>query len=237
MAKRKGIMGDIAISAKDMQEALKANADGAVSYIGLNDDCLNFGEAQSFVDEGDSNKEFTLNLVNGTAAKQKIQFNEIIAAISGYTVLAEGEFITVGTGESATHVTCEGDPRSFDLLAALIKKTPMRLLSIKFNVSDASQLDEVLKYQKETPFETGKTAQVIPSTKQDQNTQNTKMVEVDLNDWVLGYNSTILYTLRAGVSVSMTLKFGASFDPDHALHAKFAAAKATAARYYASQNA
>lgn len=160
-----------------------------------------------------------------------MQFNDIIASIAGHSLLKGGVVATDSQGD----LTCEGDPRSYDILLALIKKTPMRVRSIKFNVSDASQLDEVLKYQTETPFETGNTKQVIPSTKQDQNTQNTKMVEVTLQDWQLAYDSTILYTIRPGVSVAMTFTFGASIDPSHALHAKYKAAKKSAASFYAQQ--
>lgn len=223
--------GDMELSQKDLNNALMANADGSGAYIGLGDQLLNIGDAQSFIDEGDSNKVFTINLVNKTASKQKVQFNEIIAAIAGHSLLKEGVVATDSQGD----LTCEGDPRSYDILLALIKETPMRVRSIKFNVSDASQLDEVLKYQTETPFETGNTKQVIPSTKQDQNTQNTKMVEVTLQDWQLAYDSTILYTVRPGVSVAMTFTFGASIDPSHALHAKYKAAKKSAASFYAQQ--
>lgn len=231
MGKIKGVMGDIEISSKDMQAALAANADGGSSYIGLNDDMLYFGEAESFVDEGDAAKEFTINLVNNTDKKQKIQFNEIIAAVEGHTVLKEGVVLTDGE----KNLTCEGDPRSYDILRNLIHYEPHRICQIQFNVSDPAQLDEVIKYQKETPFMTGETKQVKPSTKQGQDTQNTNMVTVDFNNWILSYDSTVLYTVRPGVSVSMTMQLGASVSLAHALRAKFQAAKATAARYYAMQ--
>lgn len=231
MASTNQQFGDVELSQKELRNALMANADGSGAYIGLQDQVLNIGDAESFIDEGDSNKVFTLNLVNKTSTKQKVQFNDIIAAIAGHSLLKEGVVATDSQGD----LTCEGDPRSYDILLALIKETPMRVRSIKFNVSDASQLDEVLKYQTETPFETGNTKQVIPSTKQDQNTQNTKMVEVTLQDWQLAYDSTILYTIRPGVSVAMTFTFGASFDPSYALHTKYKAAKKSAASFYAQQ--
>ena len=82
---------------------------------------------------------------------------------------------------------------------------------------------------------TGSTEQLIPSTFQNQNTNNTKTVEVSMKKWILGYDSTILYALRSGVSVSLTFCFGASIDAANALRKKFEAAKATAARYFATQ--
>jgi hypothetical protein len=232
--KKNGMLGDIDITSKEMQAALKANADGGASYIGLNDEMLNIGDAESFIDEADAGKEFTLRLVNGTAATQKIQFNPVLGqTLTGHTLLAEGDVVTV---DSSHKLTAAGDPRSYDLLLALIKESPIRVRSIKFNVSDASQLDEPIKYLVDTPFKTGVTEQKIPSTFQDQNTNNTKTVEVAFKNWILGFDSTIQYSIRAGVSVSMTLCLGASVDLANALREKHAAAVKTAATYYARQN-
>ena len=235
---KKGILGDIEITPKEMQDALHANADGGdPNYIGLNDDMLNLGEAKSFVDEGDANKVFTLRITNTTQSTQKIQFNEIIAAVEGHTLLKQGNVVTVGEGQSATHLVAEGDPRSLDVLLALIKHTPIRVRSIIFKVSDDSQLSEPLKYRKETPFMTGTTEQIIPSNFQNQNTNNTKTVEVSLKKWILGYDSTILYAIRQGVSVDMTINFGGSIDPANALRKKYDAAVSAAAKYFARQQA
>ena len=237
MAKQ-SILGDMQITNKELQEALKANADGSLQYIGLNDDMLNFGDAESFIDEADANKEFTIKLVNGTATTQKIQFNEIISGtLTGHNLLTEGNVVTVGSGNDAVHLTCEGDPRSFDILKALIKQTPMRVREIRFNVSEASQLDEAIKYHRETPFMTGSTEQKVPSNYQDQNTQNTKTTVVPFKNCILGYDSTLSYAIRSGVTVTMVIRFGASVDASHALRAKHSAAVATAARFYAAKNA
>jgi len=235
--KKNGMLGDIDITSKEMQAALKANADGGASYIGLNDEMLNIGDAESFIDEGDAGKEFTIRLVNGTAATQKIQFNAVLGALQeNHAALKQGNVVTVGEGASATHLTADGDPRSIDLLLQLIKETPIRVRSIKFNVSDASQLDEPVKYLQDTPFKTASIEQKIPSTYQDQNTNNTKTVEVTFKNWILGFDSTILYSIRSGVSVSMTLCLGASVDCAYALREKYNAAVKTAATYYARQN-
>lgn len=236
MAKQ-GKLGDMVFSSKEMKDALLANADGgAQNYVGLNDDMVEFGDAESFLDESDGGKEFTIRLTNNTGATQKIQFNEIIANPEGCALLKEGNVVTVGEGNSATHLVAEGDPRSIDVLLQYIRKAPMRLRSIKFNVNDEQQLDEPLKYQEETPFKTGSTTQKVPSTFQDQHTNNTKTVEVELKNWILGYNSTVLYSVRSGVSVSLTLCFGAALDASAALARKHKRAVTTAAQFYARQN-
>lgn len=231
-------LGDITFSSREMKDALKANADGGVqSYIGLNDDSMDFGKAESFIDEAESEKEFNLSITNHTTSTQKIQFNEIIAAQAGYHLLKEGVIATVGTGSDAKTIEAVGDPRSIDLLVNLIKHAPMRLRAVRFNVNNEIQLDELLKYVKETPFETGVTSQKKPSNFQDQSTNNTKTVTVDLKDWVLGHDSTILYSIRGGETVNLTLYFGASFDTARALRKKHERAIKTAATFFARQNA
>lgn len=235
--KKNGMLGDIDITSKEMQAALKANADGGASYIGLNDEMLNIGDAESFIDESDAGKEFTIRLVNGTDSTQKVQFNRVLGALQAdHAVLVEGHVVTTGTSGSEKYLDATGDPRSIDLLLALVAETPIRVRSIKFNVSDASQLDEPIKYLQDTPFKTNSIEQKVPSTFQDQNTNNTKTVEVSFKNWILGFDSTILYSIRSGVSVSMTLCLGASLDSAYALREKFQAAVKTAATYYARQN-
>ena len=235
---KKNTLGDLSISSKEMKDALKANADGSVqSYIGLNDDDLDFGSADSFVDESECEKEFNLSITNNTGTTQKVQFNDIIAPQDGCALLREGEVLSVGEGENKKSVVVEGDPRSFDVLANLIKNAPMRLRAIRFNVQSEGQLDEVIKYVRETPFETGITQQKKPSNFQDQNTQNTKTVTVDLKDWILSHDSTVLYSIRAAETVNMTLYFGASFDSAKALRKKYKRAITTAAQFVARQNA
>jgi len=232
--KKNATVGDIDLTSKEMQNALKAAADGGTSYVGLDDDMLNIGDAESFIDESEAGKEFTIRLVNGTDSAQKIQFNPILGiTLDNHTLLAEGHVVTTGTSGSEKYLDAYGDPRSLDLLLALIKESPIRVRSIKFNVSEASQLDEPIKYIVETPFKTGVTEQKIPSTYQDQNTNNTKTVEVEFKNWILGFDSTIMYSIRSGVSVSMTLFLGASVDLSNALREKHSKAVKSAAQYYA----
>lgn len=233
----KNKLGDVVFTNKELKDALKANADGGKElYIGINDDSIDFGKAESFIDESEGEKEFNLSIVNNTDSVQKIQFNEIIAAQDGYDLLKQGVIKTVGEGDDAKELTAEGDPRSIDVLTALISKAPMRLRAVRFNVNNEGQLDELMKYVRETPFETGVTSQKKPSNFQDQNTNNTKTVTVDLKDWILGHDSTILYSIRAHETVNLTLYFGASYDLAKALRKKHARAIKAAATYYA-QNA
>lgn len=230
---KKGFLGDIVFSSKEMKEALHANADGTSrNYVGLNDDLLNMGEAESFIDESEGAKVFSIRMVNNTESIQKIQFNPILEKVADHNLLKEGNAVTVGD----KHLTVAGDPRSVDVLLAYIASNPIRVRSIKFNVSDEGQLDEPMKFIQESAFVSAITKQVVPSNYQDQKTTNTKTVEVDFKDWILGNTSTILYSLRPGASVNLTLYFGASLDTAEALRKKHNRATRTAAEYFARQN-
>lgn len=236
MNTEKAQLGSLEISSKEMREALRASADGGTAYVGLNDHILNVGDAESFIDEKEAGREFTIRFANTTAATQKIQFNKVLGLLAdNHALLKEGVVVTV---DESHKLTTEGDPRSIDLLLAMVAECPTRVRSIKLNVSDANQLDEPIKYLVETPFKSGVTEQKIPSTFQDQNTNNVKTVEVPLSsNWMLGFDSTIQYSIRPGISGSMTLCLGASIDTAYALRAKYEAAKKSAAAYYARTNA
>lgn len=223
-------MGDILFSQKEMKDALYANADGsAQTYVGLNDDAVNFGEAESFIDESESGKVFSVRITNTSNATKKLQLNSIIQNKEGYAIMKEG---TVVEG-----LTVTGDPRSFDTLAAYIANNAIRARSIKLNVSDEAQLDVPLKHLTESAFMSEVVRQVVPADQHDQKTTNTKTVDMEFKDWILSDTATLLYEVRAGVSVNMTIRFGASIDGTHTLKSKHARATRTAARYFAQKNA
>lgn len=235
MKKQVNALGDMEISSKEMQAALKANADGGdQNYIGLNDDMLNFGEAESFIDETESGKNFTIRLTNTTEETQVVQFGRLlgIALEEGVVLLKEGVLVEV---DGSHKFSAKGTPRSVDILLALIDKTPMHIHSIKFNVNNQSQLDEPIKYLTETAFAKGTEKQVTPSDFHDQDTNNVNTVEVSFKDWILAYDSTVQYSVLPGETVTLVIKLGASIDPANALRTKYKAAVKTAAKYYARQ--
>lgn len=227
--KQQAKMGDIIFSQKEMKDALYANADGsAQSYVGLNDDAVNFGEAESFIDESECGKVFSVRVTNTSDKTQKLQLNNIIQNKDGYAIMKEGAVVE--------GLTVTGDPRSFDTLAAYIVNNPIRVRSIKLNVSDESQLDVPLKHLAESAFMSEVIHQVVPADSHDQKTTNTKTVDLEFKNWIISDTSTLLYEVRAGVSVNITFRFGASIDGAHTLKSKHARATRTAANYYARQS-
>lgn len=219
-------VGDIKLTEAQIQSALKARAEGNPLYYGKGDTLLDFGAASSFLDENETGKRFSMRIVNAGDTDQKVQFNEIIADLENAEIIAEGAL-------GDTDVTVTGTPRSVDILRNYVKQNPLRLRSIKLNVSDVAQLDEPIVFHTESPFGTMAEVQRIPSEYQDQNTNNPKMSEVsDIKDWCLSDKSTILYNIQAGKSVTLTFVFGASFDAAGALAKKAESAANTAALTY-----
>ena len=85
MAEKKQKVGDIVFTSKEMKEALMANADGSQeNYVGLGDDMVNFGSADSFIDESDAAREFTMRITNNTSTTQKIQLKGSLAISSRF---------------------------------------------------------------------------------------------------------------------------------------------------------
>lgn len=220
MAKAK--VGSIELTEAQIQAALKANAEGVPSYYGRGDNLINFGSANSFIDEDKTQRRFSMRLANASDEDVTVQFNEVIAAIDGAHVIAEGTIVE--------NVTAAGSPRSVDLLKAFVKHNPIRLRSIKLNVDDVNQLDEPLTYHTESPFETMAEKKLVPSDYQSQNTNNPKMSEVpEVKGWVLSEQSTILYTIRAHKTVNISILFGAAINLAKAVNKKAEEAAQTAA--------
>ena len=221
-------VGSIKINDKMLQEALNAKAEGA-TYTGGGDNMLDFGSAASFIDEDSSAKRFSIKISNDSEDAVTLQFNEIIAAIEGATIIKEGNPVA--------NVSVKGSPRSVDVLLAYLKENPTRLRTIKLNVNQTDQLDEPLRFRKETPWKTYVEEERIPSDFQSQDTNNPLMSEVDdVEDWVLSEQSTIIYTIRSKRTVSLSLLFGASLDNAKALEKKANDAIATVAAAYARRS-
>lgn len=224
-------VGDIVITGENIKRAAGARAEGQ-SYIGLDDSMLDFGRAQSFLDETKSEKRFSLKLKNSSAEKTiYIQFNNTLCGVkSGCHLLKDGAI--------DTDLTVTGTPNKAELLAAYLGATPTRLMSAKFNVDDAEQLDEPIKMIVETPFGSPDERQRVPSEEQSQGTNNPKMSEItDFSNWICGSKSTIIYGIRPGRTVNLSLVFGASADTTHYLDQKADEAAVNAAAAYARAKA
>lgn len=223
-------VGSMIIDDKTINRALAAKAEGS-TYIGLGDPMVDFGEATHFVDEKDSGKDFDIKFVNNSTTKTiKVQFNKLLSGIlEGCQALKEGAI--------DTDLKVSGTPNSVDMLVAYVDKNPIRLLSAKFKVDDEDQLDEPMKYIVENVFGSRDEKQYVPSKAQSANTNNPKVVDLELNKCVLSDKSTIVLGIRPGRSLNLSLVFGAALDTANALNKKFDEAKDTmAVAYVRSKN-
>lgn len=222
-------VGSVVINDQLLEEAMQAKAEGS-TYTGAGDNLVNFGAANSFINEDESAKRVNIVLHNTGDQPKDVQFNEILEAVSGAALLKEGDV--------DTKLTAKGSPRTCDVLSKYVHICPTRIRSIKLNAVEASQLDYPIRYRQENPW-TKNAVEVerIPSNYQSQDTNNPNMVEVkDIADWMLSDLSTIIYTVGAGQKVTVSILFGASIDLAAGLTKKAKDAALTVAAAYAAQN-
>lgn len=222
-------VGSVVINDQLLEEAMQAKAEGS-PYTGAGDNLVNFGAANSFINEDESAKRVNIVLHNTGDQPKDVQFNEILEAVSGAALLKEGDV--------DTKLTAKGSPRTCDVLSKYVHICPTRIRSIKLNAVEASQLDYPIRYRQENPW-TKNAVEVerIPSNYQSQDTNNPNMVEVkDIADWMLSDLSTIIYTVGAGQKVTVSILFGASIDLAAGLTKKAKDAALTVAAAYAAQN-
>ena len=212
----------IKLSERDYENALNAKAD--TGYVGAGDALVNLGKASSFAYENKTGKIVDLKFKNTSEDKTVyVQFNELLSGVKeGFNVIKDG--IVEGT------LNIQGNPNSASLLAAFLKTNPSRIHSMKIRVDDPDQLDEQIKLYTIDVFGDPKTEPITPSTKHSENTSNPKVVEIDdCIDWICSEKSTVLYGIRPGRTVNLTIKFGASVDTAHYLNTKAVEARQTTA--------
>lgn len=204
-------IGSIVVDDAALQKAMEGRAEGN-SYVGAGDNMVDFGAATSFITEEDGGKNFQVKLANTTDADVKININPNLE-VEGYNALKDGEVVT--------GLTAKGSPRAVKTLLDYIKHNPTRLRKIAIKVDDADQLDEPIVYRKDTPWKSYSEEQRVPSSYQDGSTNNINNVHVDdVNGWKLSGMETLLYTVRAKRTVTLSFSFGASLDTSVALDRK-----------------
>jgi hypothetical protein len=216
-------MSNLGLKKKDIKEALHANANGEF-YTGSGDKHLNFHKADSFSDEGESCKKFDIKCVNKSESKIiKIQLNNLISGvIDGCHVLKQGDI--------DTDLEVSGTPNNASLLAAYLEKYPTRISQIKIKVDDADQLDEPVQLVRMNVFGSKEEEIRIPSDDQDGSTNNILSATLrDLVDWDCSDKSTVVFGIRPGRRVNISIVFGASFDGEYYLNESAKAARRTVA--------
>ena len=211
---------------QNVQSIVKRRAEGG-NYIGVGDNLLDFGSANSFLKEDNTGKIFSFNVTNSSES------NDIKLALfaggfpAGSTYLDSSNIIAEGT--VATNLTCNGTPESIDALLTYVKANPSRLRAIKIKADNESQLDFPIIYRNVNPFTGYVDQKRIPAQYQRAMDQNTKVIELTDIDWILGADNILMTTIGKGRSVVISLVFGASLDTEKGLMNKAKEASANIA--------
>ena len=213
------------VNRNNVQRIVKAKAEGS-NYIGVGDNLLDFGSANSFLKEDNCGKIFSFNITNGGQSAIKVALSAGGFA-AGSSYLDSSNIIAEGT--VATDLTCSGTPEKIDALLAYVKANPSRLRAIKIKADNESQLDFPIVYRQINPFTGYIDQKRIPAQYQRSGDNNTKVIELTDINWILGADNMWLTTIGAGRTVVISLVFGASLDTEKGLQKKADEAMANAA--------
>lgn len=234
-------VGSIPVSDALMQEALAGKAEGG-NYFGAGDNMLDFGKGKSFIDEEDSAKTFQIILTNTGTEAASISLcpaSENVAAnikssdgVAVDCIMKEGVILNSETKK----LSAKGTPRSIDEFVKFIRNHPTRILSFRIKVDKLDQLDEALVMRSETPWQTAVEERRVPVDYQTEKDNYPNIVKInDVRGWMLSCDTTLLYKVQAGSSVTLTFYCGASLDTTKALVNKASEAETNAAVLYARQ--
>ena len=212
----------IELSEKDFENATKAKAN--TGYLGAGDPLLDLGKASSFAYENKTCRVFNVIFKNKSQDKTiYVQFNNMLSGVKDKHNLLQN-----GLVEESLQI--EGTTNDATLLAAYLEKYPTRIHSMKFKVDNPDQLDEAIKLYYLNVFGDPNTESITPALKHSENTNNPNVVEIDsCVDWICSDKSTILYGIRPGRTVNLTINFGASIDTAHYLNTQAVEARQTIA--------
>lgn len=219
------------------EKSLTSNFTGyeGQEYTGANDPALSFtGSASSFVDETKDARQFSITISNvGTAAEDRVLalhpgYLTAIADLRNASGTAAAAIVTDGTIISTTDkvVTCAGKPQKIAHLQAFASRNPMRFTGLKMLVNNADQFEEELCIRKLSPLGDLGYEIIVPSSHKNSNQTDDKRVEIPLNNFQLDDQTAVIFTIKAGRTVTFTFFAGAIRNVAGELNAKASAARA-----------
>jgi hypothetical protein len=187
-------------------------------YTGLEDEHIDFGgQGASFNTEHSDGKSFSVAVENTTTSTKRVSFGAALEAVAGTTQLKEG---TVVTG-----VTCNGSPKSYDVLKDFIKLNPTRLIALKVQSSNEEQLSQSLIVTRVSPFENLGSKNLNFSAFTKEGAFNTKMLTLVGLDLQLDDQTDIAVDIPAGTRTVFTLFVGGIANSAKMLNTKALKAK------------
>lgn len=222
--------GDINVSDEKLRDALAGKAEGeGAGYVGQNDSLVDFGRANSFVDETKSEKRFNMVIKNLSNSDDKkiVLFPGSKTSFTGASIVSDGNFLM---DNSTPVLNASGKPGSIAALQAYVKNNPTRLCRIEMKVDNEAQLDESILFRETSPFKSDVEYLRTPSDYISSDTNNPKAVSIDeVNGMVLSDTTEMETTIRAGRTITLSFVFGASMDMTKAINRKADAAADSAA--------
>ena len=208
-------------------------------YTGKGDLSLDFG-GSSFLDEDKTSRTFAMTIQNiGTAAVDRVLCLHagFLTALSDMTdsagnaaaaIVTDGEVITTADAK----VICSGKPKKIKHFTDFVNLNPTRLTGMKMLVNDSDQFEEDITVKKLSPFKNLADTIISPGQYKNSNQTDDKRVEIPLNDFQLDNQTLMIFTLKAGRSVTFTFFSGAILNPAAELASKAELARIMVKRAY-----
>lgn len=210
-------------------------------YTGFGDPSLDFaGEGSSFLNEDKAPRTFGITVSNmGASAVDRVlclhpgYLTELIdmtntAGVAAAAVITDGDVIA----EADKKVTATGKPKKISHLKAFVNRNPTRFTGLKMLVNNSDQFEEEITVKKLSPFKNMGDKVINPGEFKDSNQTDDKRVEIPLEDFQLDDQTLIVFTLKAGRTVTFTFFSGAIKNQAGELNKKAVIARKSAVRTY-----
>lgn len=130
--------------------------------------------------------------------------NAVGSAVDG--IITEG--LVCGTVVGNNNVQATGKPKSIDELLAFAKLNPFRVTGMKLKVDDTDQFSEDILIRKESPLQDLGFITKSPSAYENSLANNDKIVEIPLSDVQFDNQTSVITTIKAGRTMTITFFIG-----------------------------
>jgi len=223
-----------------------------LNYVGDNDDSVQFhGGAKSFLTEHRSNLRFGFKVVNASIATKviAIAFGDFptTASINSYTGETVDALLADGVIVAGVTVTAANAKLKVDHLMRFVKRNPTGVVDITLQANSEEAWKEKITIIKANPFFPAETKYIDLSDFLDQYQQQAKKITIPLHkifpDFQLDDQAIILLPVGGtdvvavtGVSLQVTMSFGAVLNSAATLSKKRNKAHKNAPRLAAAAN-
>lgn len=185
------------------------------NYTGYDDDMLDFEGETSFINEENSNRNFTFTIDNtANNTDQTVLLNPSFQPSSPNKV-ADGNFLSVA---GATLVGT-GAPGLINSLLAFVKENPSKVVMFKIESTHAEQIGKTMKLIGRSPFRTLETEDIPFSFYRNENTQQDKIVTVR-RPFFWDNQTEIQMVIAASARTTISFIFGAIANTAKSLRVK-----------------